>query len=164
MTQNNPNEIFTNKSGNSFVKPKEKAVGQRKSAYGIFIKNNKILAVKPTWTDKWDLPGGKIEIGESTEEGLLREFAEETGYEVLNFKHDPIFQHKQNFYSDDMDEYFYSELSFYLVIEAVKIDTPNIDSEEIKEIQWVEINNLNINNCKDFNIEAIKLAQKTLNL
>ncbi len=31
---------------------------------------------------KWDLPGGKIEIGEKLEEGLLREVAEETGLTI----------------------------------------------------------------------------------
>jgi 8-oxo-dGTP pyrophosphatase MutT (NUDIX family) len=32
--------------------------------------------------DEWELPGGRIEIGESPEECVAREIAEETGWEV----------------------------------------------------------------------------------
>lgn len=32
--------------------------------------------------DEWELPGGRIEIGESSEEGLVREFSEELNVDV----------------------------------------------------------------------------------
>ena len=31
---------------------------------------------------KWDLPGGKVDVGENFEQGLLREVAEETGVTI----------------------------------------------------------------------------------
>jgi len=31
---------------------------------------------------KWDLPGGKVDVGENLEQGLLREVAEETGLSI----------------------------------------------------------------------------------
>ena len=42
---------------------------------------------------KWDVPGGKIEIGETSKQALLREIAEETGLNVKILKKfkEPIF-------------------------------------------------------------------------
>ena len=50
------------------------------SAKGMFIKGDKILIVKPTGSkDRYDIPGGKIKLGESKEQGLYRECFEEIG-------------------------------------------------------------------------------------
>jgi ADP-ribose pyrophosphatase YjhB (NUDIX family) len=153
------NNIYTNRSGNPTIKPQNKPVNKRQSAYGIFIKDSKILVVKPTWTEKWDLPGGKIEQSESVEDGLLREFFEETGWKIIDFKNEPILELKQNFYSDDTDEYFHSKLIFYLVLDAEEDKTAKIDFEEISKVQWVSISDINEFNCKEFNVKAIRLTQ-----
>ena len=34
------------------------------------------------WQGKWTLPGGMLQVGETIDEGILREVAEETGLEV----------------------------------------------------------------------------------
>ncbi len=58
-------------------------------AYGIIIKNNKILLIKKNgglYDGKLDLPGGTIEFGEKPEEALKREILEEVGIIVTNSK------------------------------------------------------------------------------
>lgn len=56
----------------------------RLGAYAVVRRDDDVLLALwnepavPTWT----LPGGGIEIGESLEEGLVREVREETGYDV----------------------------------------------------------------------------------
>lgn len=43
--------------------------------------NGEILLVKENGRDRWDIPGGGIEHGESIKEGLARELMEELGYQ-----------------------------------------------------------------------------------
>jgi 8-oxo-dGTP diphosphatase len=55
---------------------------------GLIIVENRVLLLKrrvslvPEYNNMWELPGGKIEIGESFESGIEREIIEETGLVV----------------------------------------------------------------------------------
>lgn len=53
------------------------------AAHALIMKDDRFLVTKRLASDgympgKWDLPGGTIEVGETVEEGLFREVAEET--------------------------------------------------------------------------------------
>lgn len=53
----------------------------------IIYKNDKILVLKRSceedvYAELWDIPGGKIEYGEKTTDGIKREVFEETGLDV----------------------------------------------------------------------------------
>ena len=49
---------------------------------GILIIDNKILLQKPTNDDGYAFPGGHVAFGETNEETLIREFKEETNYNI----------------------------------------------------------------------------------
>ena len=51
---------------------------------GVLVENNSILLVKQKLSSSrtWSLPGGRLEQGETLQEGLEREFWEETGLKV----------------------------------------------------------------------------------
>lgn len=52
---------------------------------GVVVSNQRALLVrrgKPPLEGKWSIPGGMLEIGETLQEGVRRELAEETGMEV----------------------------------------------------------------------------------
>ena len=45
--------------------------------------DGRILVVRPTYTNKWMLPGGRVERGETPHEAAIRETREETGLDVV---------------------------------------------------------------------------------
>ena len=48
----------------------------------VFDAQQRILLHRRTDNGKWSLPGGVLEVGETAEQGVVREVREETGYEV----------------------------------------------------------------------------------
>src|SRR5436189_2423914 len=52
---------------------------QRDSAFAIILQSNQVLLVKARDKNNWQLPGGRLESGETPTEALLREVKEETG-------------------------------------------------------------------------------------
>jgi len=157
----NNKEIFKDRNGRIVYKPDNKTVKPRLSSYGLYIKDNKILMVMPTWAiDKWELPGGGAEADESLTNTLHREFREETRYEISDFTSKPFIQIKQNFYSDDTDEYFYSEMSFFMITQATENKANAVDMAEIKAIEWVSLASLSPQNCKDYILQVIQQAVK----
>ena len=63
---------------------------------GIFIFNNKILVNKYD-ENSYCLPGGTVEIGETSEEAILRELKEEIN---LNFKINSFMGITENFFTN----------------------------------------------------------------
>lgn len=51
-------------------------------AAGVLIRDGRILVQKDRNGNEYALPGGHIRIGETLEDGLAREFREETGAEI----------------------------------------------------------------------------------
>lgn len=49
---------------------------------GVLIKDNKLLVQRDRDGSEYALPGGHVKIGETTEDGLIREYKEETGADI----------------------------------------------------------------------------------
>ncbi len=67
----------------------KKVKGKHIGAYGVFIKNKKIVLIRKArggYTGKFDLPGGGIEHEETPLEALFREVNEEAGLIVTSYK------------------------------------------------------------------------------
>ena len=54
-------------------------MGLRNSAFAIILSSDQILLVKARHKTNWQLPGGRIEPGETPVEAVAREVQEETG-------------------------------------------------------------------------------------
>lgn len=64
----------------------------RKAVRTYLVKDNQVVVIKYKVGDQrkngyYDIPGGKIEEGETSEEAAIREFQEETGIEIINPKY-----------------------------------------------------------------------------
>jgi 8-oxo-dGTP diphosphatase len=58
---------------------------QVRAVAAIIRKNDKIFATQRgygEWKDWWEFPGGKMELGETPEEALVREIREELSTEI----------------------------------------------------------------------------------
>jgi 8-oxo-dGTP pyrophosphatase MutT (NUDIX family) len=54
----------------------------RDSAFAIILHGTRILLVKARAKENWQLPGGRLEPGETSAEALIREVLEETGLDA----------------------------------------------------------------------------------
>lgn len=144
---------FYDPKGKLYIRPLTEPIEWRISVYGLAEKDGKVLLVKPTWVDRWDLPGGGIEIDETIKEGLTREFSEETGIKPKVIDDRPIYVTEQNFYwkacmdNRKKDRFCHSIVLIYKV-QAIGESLDNFDRKEIKEISWIDVDSLNEKECQ----------------
>jgi ADP-ribose pyrophosphatase YjhB (NUDIX family) len=116
----------------------------RPSAYGIVIKDKKILLSKQ-FVDGYDLPGGGIDLGESLEEAVVREVKEETGINVSSPK---LLDVKSNFFKMTHDNgACHQSLLFYYECEFIdgefSIDGFDEQEKEYAEMpEWIPLEDL----------------------
>lgn len=154
---------FRDRKGNIVIKPREKEVLDRISVYGIAMLGNKIFLVNPTWKDELELPGGGIQ-SEKIQEGLKREFLEETGFPIIIVNETPIKTATALFYADDINTFFNSKLLFYLVEINGERDPSLINRNEIKEGMWYDLDKLKKDGRKinNLHLQVIKEAIQKL--
>ncbi len=145
--------MYIDRKGNYHKKPKNVLPKKRESAYGIFIKNSKVLLVKPTWINLWEFPGGEKEEDENLFETLKMEFLEETGFEIIEIEKNPINTINMKFYADDLNEYFDSKMHFFIVRKISKKNKEMIDNNEIKNVKYIPILDLNKKNMNNIYIK-----------
>lgn len=102
----------------------------------IFNSENNVLLIKThKWKNKYGLPGGKIEVGERSEEALKREVKEETNLEVEKIRF--------VLYQDViLSEEFYKPKHFiFLNYSCFTQNTPQsvVLNEEAEAFTWVSL-------------------------
>lgn len=118
---------------------------------GMIIKNNKLLVHETQKSNGYCLPGGHVEVGESTKQAILREMKEEL---KINVKITNLFCINENIY--DTGETTSQEINYYYKLE--NLDFLPDESFSVKEIDkgiekehkfaWIDINDLCDKNFK----------------
>lgn len=106
----------------------------RPAAYGIASRDGLLLLGRSAFTGQWDLPGGGVEPWETIEEGLVREFREETGVEPL---HPRLFRVTESFFS--IFGRPYHSLRFYYLVDLPEDARLSPDPHELTSLEWVAL-------------------------
>lgn len=130
---------------------------------GLIIHNNKILAHRNINKDHYCLPGGRIEIGESSEETIKREIQEELGKEIDIIGYLATIE---NFF--EMENKKYHEYYFLHKIEfsneadkKINYTMHNAEGKEYLQYEWLDLEKI-----EEYNIlpECLKKVLKSENL
>ena len=119
----------------------------RKEVMSYLIKDNKVLVIKYNFglnKDYIDIPGGKIEDGETPEETSIREFKEETGIVIKKQ------EYKGNFITEYPDRIY--DMETFIVTEFE--GEPKKFDENIS--MWIDLNEIDLIEKKLPNFEIIK--------
>ena len=136
----------------------------RPSSYGIVIKDGKVLMSKQ-FGDKYDLPGGGVDLGEDLGAAVIREVKEETGIDVSEPKN--IGVENSFFHSAHGNKKSYHSILLYYVCtyQGGTLSTDGFDEHEreyAEMAEWVpldSIDDIKIASTVDFK-PYIKLAAK----
>ena len=102
----------------------------------IVERNGRFLVIRRVdterlWDKKWELPGGKIEVGESPTEAVIREVFEETGLSIV----DPVLIGERN------HDWYLPERTSYIHISAFTASSLSgdirLDPTENDAFKWV---------------------------
>jgi ADP-ribose pyrophosphatase YjhB (NUDIX family) len=111
----------------------------RVSAYGIVIRDRKILLIKNKREKLFDIPGGGLELDETPDEAVAREGKEEAGTELKIGK---IADVATNYFYHREKKKYYNTVQLFYVGELIgELGTPTDLS--IEKVFWVELEKLN---------------------
>ena len=147
--------MYRDRKGKFHKKPADRTSKLRKSAYGVYLTNKKVLLVKPKWSNLWEFPGGGKNPNEKIGDTLRREFVEETGFTKIIFDENPLKILRTKFYADDLDIYFESEMYFFRINKLSSQNKGLVNRNEISDLGLISIKKLNKDNMKNTHLKIL---------
>ena len=114
------------------------------AAGGVVIRNNKLLFIFRN--EKWDLPKGKIDVGETNRKAALREVEEEcgiSGHKIVKQLPSSFHIYKSSYKKSKGELIFKETFWFEMEYSGVENGTPQTE-ENITEIKWFAPDDLEI--------------------
>ncbi len=132
----------------------------RIGVYGLLIKDNKILIQIHPYTKKIGLPGGAVDMGETLEDALKREFVEETN---LTIKVKNIFDIEEQFFTNpNFNEDAHSFFIFYKVERISGELITNGNGDDVLEAKYINIKDLNKDNTEKYMWKILKYLRSEM--
>lgn len=128
--------------------------------YGIYVENEKLLVINKNggpYINRYDLPGGSLEAGESLPIAMKREFLEETGIEIEILKNIGVidFQLPNNWngFTD-----LHHIAVYYLVnkVGGELIEPLQFDGQDSLGAVWVSEEDVSVDNASPLVLKAFK--------
>ena len=129
--------------------------------YGICIRDNKLLCIQKErgpYKNRFDLPGGSQKESEGLTETLVREFREETGYEIEDYVNCRAY----DAFVEESNRTVRHIMVFYDV--DINLEQQDAISEKLEDelndssgIYWIDLEELDIKNSSPF---ILKLKQE----
>jgi 8-oxo-dGTP pyrophosphatase MutT (NUDIX family) len=117
----------------------------RVGAYALARRDGRVLMVEPVHSDRWELPGGGVEIDETVVEAATRECLEETGYRFVITDPVPVyvgelfFFWRQHAAPSPGPRYWHAlMLVFHGVTEGDALPDGPPDPSEIRRVRWID--------------------------
>lgn len=102
----------------------------RFAARGIAFMDNKLILIKSEKYGEYKFPGGGVHKDEDFKKAVIREYKEETGYDVISIDNEPLIRFKELRKSENCDEIFDHTSYYYLVKVSDEIGNTNLDDYE----------------------------------
>ena len=141
------------------VKIKTETMRFNYCARAIIRQENKILLIRVDDADYYHLPGGHVEIGETSAAAAVREIQEETGLSIILGKLAIV---KEQFY-DKKGIANHSVLFYYLAQPQSKINLENIvrlEQNHRNELRWVGLDELKNIDLRPLSIKNLILQNQ----
>lgn len=112
----------------------------------MMISDNKILAMHDERSPYFYLPGGRVTVGETAEQAVIREVQEELGVTPSIIR--PLWLN-QAFFTEDVENLNYHELCIYFLMDITKTDLltrgsifTSKEGHRTHTFEWLEFNRL----------------------
>ena len=132
--------------------------------YGICVRDNKLLCIQKErgpYKNRFDLPGGSQKENEGLTETLVREYREETGYQIKGYGDCRVY----DVFVEESNRTVHHIMVFYNV--DINLEQQDTISEKLEDelndssgIYWIDLEELDIKNSSPL---ILKLKQELNN-
>ncbi|MFN8400065.1 MAG: NUDIX hydrolase [Anaerolineales bacterium] len=106
----------------------------------VLNKENQLLMIKRTDNNRWGVPGGAMELGESLEDTVKREIKEEIGVEVKDLELFGVYSGQELYYKYPNGAEVYNVSAVYIIRNFA--ENVIVNPDEHSEYKYFDVRNL----------------------